>query len=116
MARMNIGALLLSRLKPQDAVGMLQAAIRLEPARAEARNMLGLALSQTGRIREAAEQFALAVQTNPDFFSARMNLAVVELKLGALDDAIANLKILAAAQPENEMIRNRLAEAIRQVR
>jgi Tfp pilus assembly protein PilF len=111
VARMNLGAILLSRLRPQDAVGMLQSAVELDPGRAEARNMLGLALSQTGRVREAAEQFARAVAANPEFFSARVNLAAVEWKLGALDDAIANLKILAAAQPQNETIRKRLEEA-----
>ena len=63
-------------------------------------------------MREAAEQFSLAVRANPHFFSARANLAAVELRLGALDDAIANLKILSAAQPENETIRKRLAEAM----
>ena len=110
-ARMNLGAVLLSRLRPQDAVGMLQSAVKLDPSRSEARNMLGLALAQTGRTREAADQFSLALKTSPDFFSARVNLAAIELKLGALDDAIANLKILAAAQPQNETIRQRLAEA-----
>ena len=111
-ARMNLGALMLSRLKPQEAAGMLEAAVKIDPGRVEARNMLGLALVQTGRVREAAGEFSLAVKANPDFFSARANLAAVELKLGAFDDAIANLKILAAAQPENETIRKRLAEAI----
>lgn len=111
-ARMNLGALMLSRLKPQEAVGMLEAAVRLDPARAEARNMLGLALVQTGRTREAAAEFSLALKANPDYFSARANLAAVELKVEALDDAIENLRILAAAQPENETIRKRLAEAI----
>jgi hypothetical protein len=110
-ARMNLGALMLSRLKPQDAVGMLEAAVHLDPSRAEARNMLGLALAQTGRMREAAAEFSLAVKANPDFFGARANLAAVELKLGALDDAIANLRILATEEPENETIRKRLAEA-----
>jgi hypothetical protein len=111
-ARMNLGAVLLARLRPQEAVSMLQAAVRLSPSRPEARNMLGLALAQTGRMREAAAEFARAVQSNPSFFSARENLAAVELKLGALDDAIANLRILAEAKPGNETIRRRLQEAL----
>ena len=90
---------------------MLEAAVKLDPTRAEARNMLGLALAQTGRTREAAAQFSAAVSQSPDFFAARANLAAIQLKLGALDDAIANLRILAAAQPENETIRQKLAEA-----
>jgi tetratricopeptide (TPR) repeat protein len=110
-ARMNLGALMLSRLEPQEAVGMLEAAVHLDPDRVEARNMLGLALAETGRMREAAAQFSVAVKANPDFFAARANLAAVELKLGYLDDAIANLRILATEEPENETIRKRLAEA-----
>jgi thioredoxin-like negative regulator of GroEL len=112
VARMNLGAVMLSRLNPQGAVSMLEAAVRIDPNRPEARNMLGLALSQTGRTREAAAQFVAALKTRPDFLSARFNLAAVELKMGALDDAIANLEILAKAEPENETIRQRLADAV----
>ena len=79
VARMNLGAVMLSRLNPQGAVSMLQAAVRIDPTRIEARNMLGLALSQTGRTREAAVEFAAALQMRPDFLSARFNLAAVEL-------------------------------------
>jgi hypothetical protein len=112
VARMNLGAVMLSRLNPQGAVSMLEAAMRIDPNRPEARNMLGLALSQTGRTREAAAQFVAALKARPDFLSARFNLAAVELKLGALDDAIGNLEILAKAEPENETIRQRLADAV----
>ncbi len=111
VARMNLGAVMLSRLNPQGAVSMLEAAVRIDPNRVEARNMLGLALSQTGRTREAVVEFVAALKTRPDFLSARFNLAAVELKMGALDDAIANLEILAKAEPENETIRQRLADA-----
>jgi tetratricopeptide (TPR) repeat protein len=112
VARMNLGAVMLSRLNPQGAVSMLEAAVRIDPNRPEARNMLGLALSQTGRTREAAMEFVAALKTRPDFLSARFNLAAVELKMGALDDAIGNLEILAKAEPENETIRQRLADAV----
>jgi mono/diheme cytochrome c family protein len=112
VARMNLGAVMLSRLNPQGAVSMLQAAVHIDPNRPEARNMLGLALSQTGRTREAAMEFVAALKTRPDFLSARFNLAAVELKMGALDDAIVNLEILAKAEPENETIKKRLADAL----
>ncbi len=111
VARMNLGALLLSQLRPRDAVGMLASAVRIDSSRPEARNMFGLALAQTGRAREAEAQFAQAVEQNPDFFSARVNLAATQLKLGEFDAAVANLRLLAAAQPQNETIRRRLAEA-----
>ncbi len=112
VARMNLGAVMLSRLNPQGAVSMLEAAVRIQPSRVEARNMLGLALSQTGRTREAAAEFIAALKIRPDFPSARFNLAAVELKMGALDDAIGNLEMLAKAEPENETIKRRLADAM----
>jgi hypothetical protein len=112
VARMNLGAVMLSRLNPQGAVSMLEAAVRIDPNRPEACNMLGLALSQTGRTRDAAAQFVAALKRRPDFLSARFNLAAVELKMGALDDAIGNLEILEKAEPENETIRQRLADAV----
>jgi mono/diheme cytochrome c family protein len=111
-ARMNAGAVMLSRLNPQGAVSMLEAAVRICPDRPEARNMLGLALAQTGRSREAAAQFALALKARPDFLSARFNLAAVELKMGALDAAIDDLRAIAAAEPDNELVKKRLAEAM----
>jgi hypothetical protein len=112
VARMNLGAVMLSRLNPQGAVSMLEAAVRIDPNRAEARNMLGLALAQTGRTLEAAGEFVAALKVRPDFLSARFNLAAAELKIGDLDDAIANLELLAKAEPENETIRKRLVDAL----
>ncbi len=112
VARMNLGAVMLSRLNPQGAVTMLEAAVKIEPGRPEARNMLGLALSQTGRAREAAAQFAAALQTRPDYTSARFNLADAERKMGALDEAIENLRIVAAAEPDNQLVKERLAQAL----
>src|SRR5262249_37747601 len=81
VARRNVGAVMLSRLNPQGAVSMLEAAVKIEPRRAEARNMLGLALAQTGRVREAAAEFAAALQIRPDYSGARVNLASVEMRM-----------------------------------
>ena len=112
VARMNLGAVMLSRLNPQGAVSMLEAAVRISPARPEARNMLGLALAQTGRTREAALEFEAALQARPDYNSARFNLASVELRMGQREDAIENLRAIAAAEPDNQIVKERLAEAL----
>jgi predicted Zn-dependent protease len=112
VARMNVGAVMLSRLNPQGAVSMLEAAVKIAPGRAEARNMLGLALAQTGRVREAAVEFEASLKIRPGYSSARVNLASVEMKMGAMDEAIENLKAAAEAEPENRTIKEILAQAI----
>jgi Flp pilus assembly protein TadD len=71
-ANFNLGAILLSRLNPQGAVTMLRAAVHTEPERADAHNMLGLALATTGRTTEAIEEYLRAIQLRPGYSSARV--------------------------------------------
>jgi tetratricopeptide (TPR) repeat protein len=52
-------------------------ALALSPNNAEALNGLGLARSERGRPREAAQFFAAAVQSHPDYAQALFNLATV---------------------------------------
>jgi len=111
-ARLNLGALLLSRLNAQEAVAMLESAVRLDPRRPEARNMLGLGLARVGRTREATEQFEAALAARPDYASARLNLANALVKSGRLEEAIADFRQVLAGDEANPMIRERLAAAL----
>ncbi len=111
-ARLNLGALLLSRLNAQDAVEMLESAVLLDPRRPEARNMLGLALARVGRTREATGQFEAALTARPDYASARFNLANALVKSGRLEEAIADFRQVLAGDPANPVIRERLASAL----
>jgi tetratricopeptide (TPR) repeat protein len=111
-ARLNLGALLLSRLNAQDAIAMLESAVRLDPRRPEARNMLGLGLARVGRTREATEQFEAALAARPDYASARFNLANVLVKSGRLEEAIADFRQVLGGDPANPVIRERLAAAL----
>jgi Flp pilus assembly protein TadD len=67
---------------PQAAETELRAAVRLDPDRPEAHNMLGLALAANGRTAEAIAQYALAVHAGPEYWSARFNLATELAKAG----------------------------------
>jgi tetratricopeptide (TPR) repeat protein/mono/diheme cytochrome c family protein len=111
-ARLNLGALLLSRLNAQEAVAMLESAVRLDPRRPEARNMLGLGLARVGRTREAIEQFETALAARPDYASARFNLANALVKTGRLEEAIADFRQVLAGDPANSVSRERLAAAL----
>lgn len=107
-ARMNLGAILLSRLDPQGAVTELREAARLEPGRPEVHNMLGLGLTAVGRYAEAIAQFETALKLREDYSSARFNLAAALAKTGRTDEAIANLRQILAANPSDAYAKQRL--------
>jgi Tetratricopeptide repeat len=111
-AHMNLGAILLSRLDPQNAVTELRAAARLEPNRPEVHNMLGLGLATLNRNADAIPQFTLALRLRPDYSSARFNLATSLAKTGRIDEAIANLRKILAANPDDAYAQKRLNELL----
>jgi Flp pilus assembly protein TadD len=111
-AHVNLGAIELSRLNAQAAETELRAAVRLDPARPEAHNMLGLALAATGRSAEAIAQYALAVRTGPEYWSARFNLATELAKVGKVDDAVDNLRLVLGGNPGDAATLRRLAEVL----
>jgi hypothetical protein len=110
-ANFNLGAVMLSRLNAAGAVTALRTAVQEEPKRADARNMLGLALATIGRTAEAIEEYESALRLRPDYASARFNLANAQVKAGRLKEAIANYRQVVAANPGDALPRQRLAEA-----
>lgn len=111
-ANFNLGAVLLSRLNAQGAVSALETAVAAEPRRAEARNMLGLALTFVGRTGEAMVEFEIALRLRPDYSPARFNLANSQIKAGKWDEAIENLRQVVAANPADPQPKLRLEDAL----
>jgi tetratricopeptide (TPR) repeat protein/mono/diheme cytochrome c family protein len=74
-ANYNLGALLLSREKPADALPYFQRAVSQRPDSATALNSLGAALMQLGNKQDAVQRLQQAVQAEPDYLDARYNLA-----------------------------------------
>jgi hypothetical protein len=111
-ANFNLGAVMLSRLNAPGAVTPLEAAVRAEPDRADARSMLGLALARVGRTADAMAQFEIILRAHPDLASARFNLANAQIKAGRLDEAIANLRQVLDAFPDDATVKARLEDAL----
>jgi len=111
-AHIELGALMLSRLRAADAVPVLENAVQLDPNQAEAHNLLGSALAIVGRAAEAMDQFRRALALQPDYVNARFNLANALLKSGRLDEAIENYRQVTAALPSDPLAKERLAQAL----
>lgn len=105
-AHLNLGALLLARLDAQDAVSMLEAAVRIDSSRPEAHGMLGMALQNLGRLREAIDEYRLALKVDPQYWQARYNLAKALAKTGDVQGAIDNFRQLVAAFPGNTRLQS----------
>jgi predicted Zn-dependent protease len=74
--------------------------------------MLGLSLATLNRNAEAVPQFELALRLRPYYPSARFNLATALAKTGRIDEAIANLRQILAADPEDAYAKKRLADLL----
>lgn len=111
-AHLNLGALLLSRLDAQDAVSMLEAAVRIDPARPEAHDMLGSAMQALGRFSDALNEFRLALRVQPDYIDARYNLALALAKSGKLDEAVDNFRLVIAAFPNSARLQSQFNDLL----
>ena len=73
--------LLASNGRPEEAIGDCEAALTLAPGSAEMHHDPGAALANGGRLHEAVEHFEQAVRLQPDYESARRNLARARAEL-----------------------------------
>jgi Flp pilus assembly protein TadD len=113
-SNLNLGAILLSRLNTQGAITALRTAVTLQPSSVEAHSMLGLALDRVGIAGEAAKEYQAALKLKPDYAPARLNLANSQMKAGHLEEAVANLRQILAANPNDPAAKSRLEEALKQ--
>ncbi len=107
-AYFEIGALRLARLDPSEALVMIQAAVRIQPGHAEARNLLGSALVAVGRNTEAIEQFRAAVRLRSDYGTARYNLARALARAGKYEEATESFSQLIKQFPRDAQVRDEL--------
>jgi Tfp pilus assembly protein PilF len=84
-----------------DAVSHFEAALRIKPDSADARNSIGAYLLQNGRDAEAQTQFEAALRVQPTSAEAHFNLGLIlEKSPNHLADAIAHYMAAANAKPE----------------
>jgi len=111
-AHLYLGALMLSRLNPGGAVDEIAEAVRINPKQAEGHNWYGVALGAVGRTQESIAQFRAALAIQPDYTSARYNLAKALVKSGHLDEAAKEFSAVVLADPNDALVRNSYGELL----
>jgi Flp pilus assembly protein TadD len=92
------------------AIPILEKMLAAAPYDLKARNLLGIALLNTGRKAEASVQFKQALQTDPKFQPALKNLAVNEMAMGLQSDAKSHFEQLLKAAPNDPVAHLYLGE------
>jgi tetratricopeptide (TPR) repeat protein len=111
-AHLVLGALLLRRLKPGEALPMAEEAAKIDPKQAEARNLLGSALQAVGRVPEAIVQYKQAIALQPGLVNAHFNLANALMRSRQYDAAVLEYRKVVAAFPNDEIAKERFAIAL----
>lgn len=93
----------------EEAVAALRRALTLDSRVADAHYVLGLSLRDISRALEAEQAFLEAARLAPTLLAAREELAALYLEAGRLGDAIEQLEVLAALDPEQPERLARLA-------
>jgi protein O-mannosyl-transferase len=105
LARYALGVALFDDGRPAEAIVELQRAISENPNEStvalEGRRVLGRALAQQRRHREAADVFAQIAALTPDDVAPRLSRADELLAAGDLDAAHDEYQRILAAQPSN---------------
>ena len=103
----NLGKALLRSQAADQAVGVLEKAVRLDPAYTDARNHLAVAYALLGRLDDALDQLRRAVADNPDHALSWTNLGVTLEAVGDSKGARDAYSEAIRLQPDSSEARRR---------
>jgi predicted Zn-dependent protease len=92
------------------AIRTLGQILKHSPRDLKALNLLGIALTNAGRMDEARQRFQQALKVDPAFYPALKNLAINEFNTGRLDDARRHFDQVLTGVPDDEVAHVHLAE------
>jgi tetratricopeptide (TPR) repeat protein len=95
-----------------DIETLWQTTILRNPDCSMARNNLGSAFVQQGRMDEAIAQFQNALAIKPDYAEAHNNLGIALVHKGQADNAIAQYQMALETKPDYAEARNNLGNAL----
>lgn len=110
-AHFNLGSVLQTEGKLDEAIGHYRKALESRPDDAVALNSLGSALQSAGRPDEAIAYYDHALRLDPGYVNARYNMSNSLLLLGRSEEAIGQLRKVIEAQPDDADAHNSLGSA-----
>jgi len=112
----QLGSIYLRRGDNVLALSYMAAAMKANPASAEAKSNYGFILQKMGRHEEALDYFGDALVARPNYTPALLNRGVSLHELGRLPQALANVDRLLALEPHNAQALYNRANILHQLR
>lgn len=111
-----LGVMLVRMRNYAEATASLRTAVQLNPAFADAHYQLGKALLESGHTAQALAEFRNTVIMKPDHSAAHTDLGVLFATAGRLPEAVAHFREALKTNPADELARENLETALKQMR
>ncbi len=108
LAHNNLGAVLGSRGRLDEAIAHYQSALEIKPDYAGIYFNLGAALAEREEVNEAVIQYRKALEINPNYADAHNNLGTVLASQGRVDEAITQYQKALEINPDHARAHNNL--------
>jgi len=110
----NLGNVLQSQGKLDEAMGHYRHALQIKPHDADVHNNLGNALQVQGELDEAIRHYRQALRVKPDHVDVLSNLATAFSVLGKLDEAISYFRQALRIAPNSTKAHYNLANMLKE--
>jgi tetratricopeptide (TPR) repeat protein len=101
---------LIKQQQIEQGIALLRKILEQSPDDLRAHNLLGIALTTSGKIEEANTHFQRAITLNPEFYPALKNLAINEMRLNRIAEAKAHLAQALQLEPNDPVVHLALGE------
>ncbi len=112
MAHNNLGTILLSQGKPDEAMVHFEKVLKIRSDDEKAYNNMGLALAQKGRVDEAISMYQRALTLNANFADAYNNLGISLSETGKVEEGMAEFQKALAINPNDAQVHINLGHAL----
>ena len=96
--------------EPEAAAEILEELVAEHARFPDLRHILGLAYGDMGLVEESKASFRQALELNPHYLKARINLAFTLIEEGHYEEAEQELKTALQTDPEHPLVKSALAE------
>lgn len=101
---------LIQKQQLQPGIALLEKVLEAAPGDLRALNLMGIALTASGKIEEANTHFQKAIAQNPRFYPAIKNLAINEMTLKRTEEAKVHLNQVLQHDPKDPVVHLALGE------